>query len=93
MGGGTGLYPAWLTDVAVAGFEYIQTFSFDLTVRYSHEDWRGRIRASAGIAASLSPEQVAQFDAELAKLLTEQFPGDPMSIPHRVFAVICQKPQ
>jgi len=93
MGGGTGLYPAWLTDVAVAGFEHIQTFSFDLTVRYSHEDWRGRIRASAGIAASLSPEQVAQFDAELAKLLTEQFPGDPMSIPHRVFAVICQKPQ
>lgn len=92
MDGGTGLYPAWLTDVATAGFQNIETFSFDQPVTYTQEDWRGRIRASAGIAASLPPEQVAQFDAELAKLLAGQFPDDPLSIPHRVFAVICQTP-
>src|SRR5918996_1531463 len=32
---------------------------FDLEVPYSHEAWRGRIRASAGVGASLSPEGVA----------------------------------
>jgi SAM-dependent methyltransferase len=90
MGGGTGLYPAWLTDVAVAGFGGIETFSFDLPVAYSHEGWRGRIRASAGVAASLSPERVAQFDTDLAQLLQTHFPADPLAIPHRVFAVICQ---
>ncbi len=93
MDGGTGLYPAWLTDVAVAGFENIETFSFDLPISYTHEDWRGRIRASAGIAASLPPEQVAQFDTELGNLLVEQFPDDPLAIPHRVFAVVCRVPR
>lgn len=92
MGGGTGLYPAWLTDVAVAGFQQIETFSFDLPVPYSHEAWRGRIRASAGVAASLAPEQVEQFDADLAQLLKTHFPDDPLAVPHRVFALICQVP-
>jgi SAM-dependent methyltransferase len=92
MGGGTGLYPAWLADVAVAGFQNIETFSFDRPVKYRHEDWRGRIRASAGVAASLLPDQVTQFDAELRQLLTARFPDDPLAIPHRIFAVICQVP-
>jgi len=92
MGGGSGLYPAWLTDVAVAGFQNIETFSFDLPASYSHEAWRGRIRASAGVAASLPPDKVAQFDTDLAQLLVAQFPDDPLAVPHRVFAVICQSP-
>jgi SAM-dependent methyltransferase len=93
LGGGTGLYPAWLTDVAIAGFQDIETFSFDVQVPYSHEAWRGRIRASAGVAASLPPEQVARFDAELLELLNGQFPDDPLEVPHRVFAVICTGPE
>jgi SAM-dependent methyltransferase len=92
MGGGSGLYPAWLGDVAVAGFDNIETFSFDVPVAYSHVAWRGRIRASAGVAASLPPEQVARFDDDLAELLQQQFPEDPLSIPHRVFALICRSP-
>ncbi|MFQ5610496.1 MAG: methyltransferase domain-containing protein [Anaerolineae bacterium] len=92
LGGGSGLYPAWLRDVAVAGFLDIETFSFDVAAPYSHQAWRGRIRASAGVAASLSPEQVARFDADLKHLLAERFPADPLAVPHRVFAVICRAP-
>ncbi|HYA68908.1 MAG TPA: class I SAM-dependent methyltransferase, partial [Acidimicrobiales bacterium] len=44
--GGNGMYPQWTADVAGAGFERIETFSFDVDVVYSHEGWRGRIRAS-----------------------------------------------
>ncbi len=90
--GGDGIHAAWLYDVAVAGFENIETFSFDTPAIYTHQAWRGRIRASAGIAASLPPEQVEQFDRELAELLKTQFPEDPLATPHRVFAVICQLP-
>src|SRR5579863_2012946 len=66
--GGTGLHPRWLADVATAGFTGLETFSFDVALPYSHEAWRGRIRASAGVAASLPPDKVAEFDDELARL-------------------------
>lgn len=92
MGGGSGLYPAWLRDVAVAGFREIETFSFDVEVPYRHEAWRGRIRASAGVAASLPPEEVARFEADLQRLLAERFAADPLQVPHRVFAVVCRAP-
>ncbi|MCB0154477.1 MAG: methyltransferase domain-containing protein [Anaerolineae bacterium] len=92
MGGGTGLYPAWLGDVAVAGFQNIQSFSFDVSTVYSHAAWRGRIRASAGVAASLPPQQVADFDKALGRLLAARFPTDPLPVPHRVFTVICHAP-
>ena len=92
MGGGTGFWPAWAGDVSTAGFLGIETFSFDFAPLYSHEAWRGRIRASAGVAASLSPEQVARFDDDLRDLLAQRFPEDPQGVPHRIFAVVCKSP-
>ena len=92
LGGGSGLHPACLKDVAIAGFEDIETFSFDTDASYSHEAWRGRIRASAGVAAALQAEVVQAFDEELAFILKERFPQDPMKVPHRVFAVVCRAP-
>ena len=70
-----------------AGFQNIKSFHYDEDVPYSHEGWRGRIRASAGVAASLSPEKVVEFDAELAHVLKDESPEPEMRIPHRVFAV------
>ena len=78
LGGGMGLHPRWLADLCLAGFREIETFSFDLEVPYTHESWRGRIRASAGIGASLGPAEVERFDAEIAAILADKFPGDPL---------------
>ncbi len=86
MGGGWGIHPLWPRDLAIAGFKNIETFSFDLDAIYTHEAWRGRIRASAGVGASLSPEAVAAFDDELRAMLAERYPEDPMRVMHRVFA-------
>jgi SAM-dependent methyltransferase len=92
LGGGTpGIYPHWPRDVAVAGFREIETFSFDVMAPYTHEGWRGRIRASAGIAAQLSSKQVETFDHELAELLATHFPKDPMGVHHRTFALVCRR--
>lgn len=92
LAGGTGLYPRWLTDLRLGGFTGIETFSFDLDVAYSHLDWVGRIRASAGVAASLDPAAVGVFSAELTALLADRFPGDPLRVPHRVWAVTGRRP-
>ena len=92
LGGGMGLYPAWLADAAAAGFHEIETFSFDMAVPYSHEAWRGRVRASAGVGGSLAAAAVARFDRDLARLLARDFPADPLSIPHRAFALIARAP-
>ena len=86
--GGLGVHPAWLRDLGLAGFVGIESFSFDVVVPYGHAAWRGRVRASAGVGASLPPEQVARFDAELADLLRDRFRREPLDVPHRVFAAI-----
>jgi len=104
--GGSGMHPQWLRDLGEAAFANIRTFSFDVDVPYSPEAWRGRIRASSGVGASLSPEKVERFDSELKQLLEAQ---DQLSagkarvehgrneavllIPHRIFAVSAQKPE
>jgi len=98
FGGGLGMYPQWLRDLGEAGFAEIRSFSFDVDVPYSPAAWRGRIRASAGVGASLSPEQVARFDSELKQMLemlnqVSVKKEAMLFIPHRVFAVIAQSPQ
>src|SRR5690606_16665609 len=87
LGGGTGIYPQWLTDLALSKFGQLETFSFDHDQPYSHESWRGRIRASAAVKASLNHEEVERFDRQLAEMLRLRFSEDPFHVPHRVWAV------
>lgn len=89
LGGGLGMYPQWLPDLSAAGMQGIQSFSYDTDAPYTPEAWRGRIRASAGIAA-LDPDSVHAFDARLAELLATQFPSSDLAIPHRVFAIVAE---
>lgn len=84
---GSGLYPAWLKDVAEAGFTDLRTWSFDLDVPYTHADWRGRIRASAAVGATLDAAKVQHFDAELAAMLAARHATEPMAVPHRVWVL------
>jgi SAM-dependent methyltransferase len=88
-----GLYPDWLRDVAIAGFEDIETFSFDIHLAHTHEGWRGRLRSSSSVGASMQPQEIERFDVELAKLLRERFPEEPLTVRHRVFAVVCSAPR
>ena len=92
MSGGTGIYPEWLRDLARAGFSRLETFSYDTEQAYSHESWRGRIRASAGVRASLDDRKTREFDLELARLLSSRFSGDPLIIPHRIWAAVGVRP-
>lgn len=92
FGWGTGLYPRWLRDLGEASFREIESFSYDEVVRYTPAQWRGRIRASAGVGGTLAPEAVATFDAALGRMLGERFAAPLLEIPHRVFAVVARPP-
>ncbi len=90
--GGTGFYPDYPEVVWSAGFRAIETFSFDIDIPYDHAAWRGRIRASAGVGASLPLPAVAAFDEEHATLLARDFPDQPLMVPHRVWTLMARKP-
>jgi SAM-dependent methyltransferase len=64
-------------------FEVMDFFVFDAPIAFSRESWRGRFRACRGVGASLSTEEVAAFDHELAELLERTVPPI-FHVPHRV---------
>jgi SAM-dependent methyltransferase len=92
LGGGMGLYPYWLRGLSESGYRDIETWSSDVSVAYTPDAWRGRIRASAGVGASLPAERVADFDAELAELLGARFPGREIAVHHRLFTLVARAP-
>ena len=87
FGGGLGMYPQYLPVLSEAGIRDIQTFSYDVDVPYTPEGWRGRIRASAGVAA-LDADAVCTFDEDLAEQLAARFSSNVIAVPHRVFVIV-----
>ncbi len=85
MGGQVGIYPEWFRHLNEGGFSDIRSFSYQEAASYSHEAWRGRIRASAG--GSLSKENVVAFDEAHKQMLKTHFPKEQLSIPHQVFVI------
>ena len=80
----------WGDELARSGFAIVEKQAFEFEIPYSHEAWRGRIRASAGVGASLSADGVARFDADLAALLARDFPADPLPFPHEVMMIVAR---
>lgn len=93
LGGWEGHYADQQRDLIAGGFTQRESASLDCDIPYSPEAWRGRIRASAGIAASLRAAEVEKFDAELASMLATKFSGDPVPVPHRLVVLWGRKPR
>ncbi|MCC6807788.1 MAG: methyltransferase domain-containing protein [Deltaproteobacteria bacterium] len=88
----SGIYPRWFSDLRMTGFGEIESCTFDFTLPFSHDEWRGRMRACSKIGASLPAAAAERFDSELEALLEKQFPAEPLIIPHRAFLVWGRKP-
>jgi len=89
-GWNTFLFPHWTTDLARAGFPKLEAFAYTTSLAYSHEAWRGRVRASARIGASLDAAGVAAFDADLAAALAAHFPEETLAVDHRIFCLVAR---
>ena len=82
--GWRGVHPEHLRTLDIAGFRDVESFSYIVDVPFTHEGWRGRMRACNGVGAALSTESVARFDQDVASMLASEFPGM-LIVPHRVF--------
>jgi len=56
------------------------------------EAWVGRVRASAPVSGTLDEDGVRSCSDELTKMLHERFAEDPLSVPHRLWAVVANAP-
>ena len=91
FGGLDGMTPGAVRDLRAAGFQSIESFSVDFEIPYSHDGWRGRMRASAGVSGSLAPDQVKAFDEELADMLARDFRQEPLQVTHCLYAAYGRK--
>jgi SAM-dependent methyltransferase len=73
--------PGWSRDL----FDLQLMFYYDEGIEFSHESWRGRLRALRGIGPTLPPQAVAEFDRELQQLL-EQIAPPRFDVLHRIDA-------
>lgn len=90
--GSNGRYEKWKAHMQPAGFRDIRCRDYDEDILYTHEEWRGRIRACSGALALSDPAKMRSLDRQLARLLKREFPSEPLRIPHRVFAIQGRKP-
>src|SRR5439155_8355217 len=65
----TGINGQVLRDLQISGFGEIESFSFDLEIPFTRESWRGYIRTTSAVGASMSCQQLSRFDTEHASLL------------------------
>lgn len=74
-------FPTWAQN----DFRLKAMFYYDEPIEFTHESWRGRIRACRGTGAALTPTEVERFDAEHAELLKKIAP-ETFTVLHRLDA-------
>jgi len=82
--GNDGLSPEQVWQLTCHHFDSIQTYTFDQNLSFTHERWRGRLRACNGVGASLATDEIHEIDAEIRCMLEEEF-SDNINVLHRVF--------
>ena len=70
-GGGETKHPIHIPDVMFDHFELEDHEEYDVDVPFTRESWHGRMIACRGVGASLSPEELAKWDAEHRALLAD----------------------
>ena len=73
-GAGEHRHEIWVPEVAYNHFEKEEHEEYDIKVPFTKEAWHGRIKASRGIGASLSPQELEKWDKEHRALLDKIAP-------------------
>lgn len=80
----------WYADWKDANFKIIESMQEKYEVAFSHDGWRGRVRALSWLSA-FEPENRNKIDSELKQILEKSYPKEPITIPHIFFMVVLQK--
>ena len=73
-GAGETLHPIHIPDCYKEKFELVYHEEYKLNVHFTRENWNGRMKACRGVEASLTEEQVANWEKEHMALLQEIAP-------------------
>ena len=68
-GGGETVHPIFIPEVMCDYFDMDYHEEYKLKVPFTKESWHGRMIACRGVGASLSPDELAKWDAEHRALL------------------------
>ena len=68
-GGGETVHPIFIPEVMYDYFDMDYHEEYKLKVPFTKESWHGRMIACRGVGASLSPDELAKWDAEHRALL------------------------
>ena len=90
-GAGETRHPIWIPDVAYEYFEMEEHEEYDLKVSFTKESWHGRMKASRGVGASLSDEELDKWDREHRKLLNRIAPDQFEVLHYAAFALMRKK--
>lgn len=69
--------------IKLNGFEEYKYISYDEEIPFTYDSWNGRMKASRGVDASLSPEKVEEFSKEHLKKLKEMT-ADNFKLVHQI---------
>ena len=75
-GAGETLHPIHIPDCYKEKFELVYHEEYKLNVHFTRESWNGRMKACRGVEASLTEEQVANWEKEHMALLQEIAPEE-----------------
>ena len=84
-------YPAWLGDIRTAGLGKTDVFGYSTSLRYTHEGWVERVKASASIGPAPTPSEVERFGKVFMEELRALQPAEPIEVEHSVFCVVARR--
>ena len=70
------IHPIQIPKIYNEYFELVRHEEFPLKVHFTRETWNGRLKACRGIGASLSKEEIAEWESEHKKLLEKIAPEE-----------------
>lgn len=70
------VHPIVIPDCYHEKFDLVYHEEYPLSVHFTRESWNGRMKACRGIGASLSGEEIAQWEQEHMKLLEKIAPAE-----------------
>lgn len=75
-GAGETIHPIFIPELYFDKFELIYREEYPLNVRFTRDSWNGRMKACRGVGASLSAEQIADWESEHRALLEKIAPPE-----------------
>lgn len=75
-GGGETVHPIEIPECYLKYFELVYHEEYLLDVHFTRESWNGRMKACRGVGASLSGEQIADWESEHLSLLEKIAPPE-----------------